>query len=56
MIRRVQNMSNDKRNEIIAKIKQENFESNTRCHSIEFKIAKIKITCLDLNSYNYYSL
>ena len=43
-------MSNDKRNEIVAKMRREKFEFNVRHYNIEFEIAKTKITCLNLNN------
>ena len=50
MIRRVSNTSNIKKNEIIVKKKREKFEFDARRHNIKIKIAKTKITRLDLNS------
>ena len=55
MIRRVLNTSNNKRNEIVAKIKRKKFGLNTRRYNIEFKIAKAEITRLNLNSCNYHT-
>ena len=52
MIRRILNTPNDKRNEIVAKIKREKFESIARCHNIKFETAKTKITRLVLNNYD----
>ena len=52
MIQHVLNISNDKRNEMIAKIRREKLEFRTRRHSIEFEIAKTKITHIDLNNYD----
>ena len=54
MIRRVLNTSNDKENEIVAKIKREKFEFNICYHSIKFKTIKTKITRLDLNNCDYH--
>ena len=54
MIRRVLNTSNDKKSEIVTKMKQKKFKLNTRRHNIEFKTTKTKITRLDLNNCNCY--
>ena len=54
MIRRVLNTSNDKKNKIVAKKKQEKFESDARRHSIKIKIAKMKITRFNLNSCDHH--
>ena len=54
MIRRVSNTSNIKKNEIVAKNKREKLEFDARRYNIKIKIAKTKITRLDLNSCYYH--
>ena len=56
MIQRVLNMSNDKKNKIVAKMKRKKFEFNARRHSIEFKNTKTKITRFDLNNCDCHAL
>ena len=56
MIQHVLNMSNNKRNEIVAKMRREKLEFNVRCYKIEFETAKTKITCFNLNNCNCYIL
>ena len=50
MIRRVSNTQNIKKNKIVAKKRREKLELDVRRHNIKIKIAKTKITRLDLNS------
>ena len=52
MIQYILNISNDKKNEVVAKMKRKKLELNARRHSIEFKITKMKITRFNLNSCN----
>ena len=54
MIRRVSNTLNIKKNKIIAKKRRKKFKFNVRRHNIKIKIAKMKITCFNLNNYNYH--
>ena len=55
MIRRVSNTLNIRKNETVAKKKRKKFKSDVRCYNIKIKIAKTKITRLDLNNYNYHA-
>ena len=55
MIRRVSSTSNIKKNEIVAKKRREKLELDVRRHNIKIKIAKTKITRLDLNSCDYHA-
>ena len=48
MIRHVLNTSNIKKNEIVAKKRRKKFEFDVRRHNIKIKIAKMKITRLNL--------
>ena len=50
MIQRVSNTSNIKKNEIVAKKRRKKFKSDVRRHNIKIKIAKTKITRLNLNN------
>ena len=54
IIRRVSNMLNIKKNEIVAKKRREKFEFNVYRYNIKIKIAKTKITRLDLNNCDYH--
>ena len=56
MIRRVLNMLNIRKNEIVAKKKREKFEFDIRRHNIRIKIAKTKITRFNLNNCDYHVL
>ena len=56
MIRRVSNILNIKKNEIVAKKKREKFEFNVRRHNIKIKIAKTKIMRFNLNNCDYHVL
>ena len=55
MIQRVLNMSNIKKNKIVAKKKRKKFEFNVRHHNIKIKIAKTKITRFNLNNCDYHA-
>ena len=55
IIRRVLNMSNIRKNEIVAKKKQEKLEFNVHYHNIKIKITKMKITRFNLNSCDYHA-
>ena len=50
MIQRVLNTSNIRKNKIVAKKRREKFEFNIHYHNIKIKIAKTKITRLNLNN------
>ena len=50
IIRRVLNTSNIRKNKIVAKKRREKFEFNVCYYNIKIKIAKTKITRLNLNS------
>ena len=52
MIQRVLNILNIKKNETVAKKKQEKFKFDVYCYNIKIKIIKTKITRFDLNSCN----
>ena len=54
MIRRISNMSNIKKNEIVAKKRREKFEFNVCRHNIKIEIAKTKITRFNLNNCDYH--
>ena len=54
MIRRVLNMSNIRKNEIVAKKRRKKFKFDVRRHNIKIKIAKTKITRLNLNNCDYH--
>ena len=54
MIRQILNILNEKRNEIVTKMKREKFEFNVRRYNIEFEITKTKITRLNLNNCDCY--
>ena len=56
MIRRVSNTPNIRKNEIVAKKRREKFKPDARRHNIKIRIAKAKITRLDLNSCDYHAL
>ena len=49
-IRRVLNTQNIKKNKIVAKKRRKKLKFDVRRHNIKIKIAKTKITRLDLNS------
>ena len=55
MIRRVLSTPNIRKNEIVAKKRREKFEFDARRHNIRIKIAKAKITRLDLNNCDYHA-
>ena len=55
MIQRVSNTLNIKKNEIVAKKKREKFKFDVRRHNIKIKIAKMKITRLNLNNCDYHA-
>ena len=55
MIRRVLNTLNIRKNEIVAKKKREKLEFNVHRYNIKIKIAKTKITRLDLNNCDYHA-
>ena len=52
MIRRVSNMSNIRKNEIVAKKRRKKFKFDARRYNIKIKIAKTKITRFNLNNYD----
>ena len=54
IIRRVLNTQNIKKNEIVAKKRREKFKFDVCRHNIKIKIAKVKITRFNLNSYDYH--
>ena len=55
IIRRVSNTSNIKKNEIVAKKKRKKFKFDVYYYNIKIKIAKTKITRLNLNNCDYYA-
>ena len=50
MIRRVLSTSNIKKNKIVAKKRRKKLKFNARRYNIKIKIAKAKVTRLDLNN------
>ena len=54
MIRHVLNTSNIKKNKIVAKKRRKKLKFDVRHHNIKIKIAKTKITRLNLNNYDYH--
>ena len=54
MIQRVLNTLNIKKNKIVAKKRRKKFKFNARRYNIKIRIAKTKITRLNLNNCDYH--